>query len=626
MLRRTICNRDCPDACGIVATVEDGRVVRLQGDREHPVTGGFLCYRTNQFLRTQYSKQRLTAPLLRKNGRLSEVSWSEALDYAAERLLAIRAESGPAAIFHYRSGGTLGLLVAQASELFFEKFGPVTVKRGDICSGAGEAAQELDFGVSDSSDLFDLENARHILLWGKNVCTSSPHTIVVLKRSKAACVLIDPLHHQSAALCERHVQLKPGADFALAMGIAAVLFERDWVDSAAASYCDHLDGFRALAQTRSVEAWCEEADVTVESAVDLARRLHEGPTTILIGWGMARRLHGAAIVRAVDALAAVSGNLGVPGGGASYYFRRRRAFRKLAEGLSARTICEPLFGPEVLRAQDPPIRAVWITAANPVAMLPDSRAVARALETRELVIVVDSWLSDTAERAHLVLPTTTLLEADDLLGAYGHHHLGQAQPVVAPPEGVKSDLGILQELALRVGLGDTMAGSTRAWKERLLGDGLSLDDMPMRNPLAPQVLFEGRRFPTPTGRVNLIHEPPAAPVEDPSYPLQLLSVSTPRSQSSQWAKEPPKPTSVTVHPDAARGIAHGALAVLESPLGSLTVRVEHDDKQRRDVAIVPKGGHLRDASCANVLVHARITDLGEGGALYDERVRLRPLV
>jgi hypothetical protein len=109
------------------------------------------------------------------------------------------------------------------------------------------------------------------------------------------------------------------------------------------------------------------------------------------------------------------------------------------------------------------------------------------------------------------------------------------------------------------------------------------------------------------------------------FPLQLLSLSTARAQSSQWAKAAPRPTTVTVHPDAASGIAHGALGRLESPLGSLTVLVQHDAHQRRDVAIVPKGGHLRDGSCANLLIQARITDLGEGGALYDERVRLLPL-
>src|SRR5205814_7927187 len=103
-----------------------------------------------------------------------------------------------------------------------------------------------------------------------------------------------------------------------------------------------------------------------------------------------------------------------------------------------------------------PIRAVWITAANPVVMLPESETIVEALRTRELVVVADAFLTDTARHAHVVLPTTTLLEADDILGAYGHHYLGVATPIVAPPPGVKSDLQILQELSRKVGMKGVM--------------------------------------------------------------------------------------------------------------------------------------------------------------------------
>ena len=136
-----------------MATVDNGRVVKLAGDPDHPVTRGFLCWRTNHFLKLQYGPERLTEPLLRgDDGVHRPVSWDQALDFAAARLLAIRAESGPAAILHYRSGGSLGILKA-LTDAFFETFGPVTVKRGDICSGASEAAQETDFGECESHDL-----------------------------------------------------------------------------------------------------------------------------------------------------------------------------------------------------------------------------------------------------------------------------------------------------------------------------------------------------------------------------------------------------------------------------------------------------------------------------------------
>jgi anaerobic selenocysteine-containing dehydrogenase len=637
-LRKTVCNRDCPDACSIIASVRDGRVIKLSGDREHPITRGFLCYRTNQFLGRQYSPERLTTPLLRKAGELTPVGWDEALDHVGRELERIRRESGPAAIFHYRSGGSLGLLKV-LSDYFFELFGPVTIKSGDICSGAGEAAQELDFGVSDSSDLSTLLDARQILLWGKNVHVSNPHVIPVLDAARARgaeVVLIDPVAHAGATRFDAFHQLAPGGDFALAMAVARVLFERGWVDPEAPAYCDNLDAFRALAFSREVSAWCADADVPDDLAADLARRLGPGkPCAILVGWGMGRRSNGGAIVRALDALSAISGNLGVRGGGVSFYFWRRRAFDvSFVKGLEVapRSVVEPLFARAFSELSEPPLRALWVTAGNPVAMLPDAAASARAIAALELSVVVDPFLTDTARVASVVLPTTTLLEDDDLLGAYGHGHIGVSQPVVPPPPGVKTDLEIIQALAERVGLGRELAGSARDWKRRLVQPrlsphGVELEDLeraPLKNPLAPEVLFADRRFFTPSGRVNLLHEAPVPVERDGDYPLQLLALSTRDAQSSQWAGPVPCPLVARVHPEAAGAIADGARAWLRSRLGSIEVTVHHDARQRRDVVLLPKGGHHHLAACANSLIEPRLTDLGGGGALYEQGVRLEP--
>lgn len=617
-------------------------MVKLAGDPQHPVTRGFLCWRTNHFLTLQYGPQRLTEPLLRgADGVHRPVSWEQALDFAAARLLAIRAESGPAAILHYRSGGSLGMLKA-LPDAFFEAFGPVTIKRGDICSGASEAAQETDFGECESHDLFDLLNARQILVWGKNVLVSSPHTVPVLREARARgaeLTLIDPVWHRTAELCERYWQPRPGADFSLAMAVARRLFERGAVSPAAAARCDNVEAFRAMAFARDTADWCADADLPPQAADELALRLAGGPAAILVGWGMGRRANGGATVRALDALCALSGNLGVPGGGVSYYFRRKRAFDSAAayggtRRPPPRTLSEPLLGEQILAATDPPVRAVWVTAGNPAAMLPDSNTVAQALATRELVIVADPFMTDTARLAHLILPTPTLLEDDDLIGAYGHHYIGASRPVVAPPPGVRSELEIVQGLAARVGLGERFAGTAAAWKQRFISPaaaaaGLSADrlqDQAMRNPLSPTVLFADGRVPTATGRVNLIAAPPAALAPDRDYPLTLMSLSTDRAQSSQWSEPQLGAPLCTVHPEiaAACGVADGAAARLISRLGALDVRVRCDARQRRDIAIVPKGGHPSAGRGANVLVRARLTDLGEGGALYDEGVRLEP--
>lgn len=637
---RTVCNRDCPDACGLIATVEGGRLVALGGDPAHPVTKGFLCYRTARFPDVHNAPGRLTTPLLRKHGALQAVPWDEALGFVAAELLAIRRESGPAAILHYRSGGSLGLLKSVV-DYFFELLGPVTVKRGDICSGAGDAAQETDFGEEESHDIFDLLNAKHVILWGKNAAVSNVHLQPILreaKRNGARVLLVDPVRHKGEKLADRVMTPRPGGDFDLAMGVAARLFETGATDRAAPTYCDHFDEFRALALSRPAAAWAGAAGVSADDIAILASALAETPCSIQVGWGMGRRMNGSAIVRALDALGAVSGNLGIPGGGVSFYFKRRGAFdTSFLKKSPPRTIAEPLLGEGILAAQDPPIRAVWVTAGNPVSMLPDPATVAKALETRELVVVVDPFLTDTARRATVVFPTTTLVEDDDLMGAYGNHWLGASTPVVPPPPGVKTDLEIVQALAAEIDkrtgegeekISEKVRGTARDWKKKLLSRveaaGVSLEQLErasVRNPFVERVLFGDRKFATPSGKVNLIHSLPPSPPEEPGFPLWLFSNSTEQSQSSQWAIPEPDLLSATCHPAAANGFSDGDVVRLESGIGSMRVRLRFDPAQRPDVVIVPKGGNYDRGNCANALVRARLTDAGEGAAYLDCRVR-----
>ena len=623
----------------MVATVEDGRVTRLAGDPEHPVTQGFLCYRTNKFLERQYDPDRLTQPLLRRDGELVPVGWDEALDHVGATLLRVRQESGPASILHYRSGGSLGLM-KHVTDYFFEQFGPVAIKSGDICSGAGDVAQETDFGDEDAHDLFDLYNSRTILIWGKNPYVSNVHLLPVLREARRRGIrlaMIDPVRHRGADLCGLTVQPRPGGDIALAAAMIRECFQRGLHDPELQRYCDHVDALREAVLQRSTEAWASLADVPAEAVHQLVDWYTDGPAAILVGWGMQRRVHGSATIRMLDALCAVTGNVGVPGGGCSFYMKRRGAFDLgFSRGLeiAPRSIPEPLLGPGILEARDPEIRVVWVTCGNPVAMLPESATVAQALRSREMTVVVDAFLTDSAACADVVLPTTTMLEDDDLVGAYGHHYLGNVRPVVDPPEGVLSDYGIVQALAPRVGLNGDFGRSVREWKEQLLGRvapaGASLQALErgaVRNPEAAHVLFADRRFPTASGRINLIQTfDPEPPRPTPRRPLLLTAISTPKSQGSQTRASAQQATiECTVHPDAAVGIADGEEAWLESEIGRMRVRVRWDARQRQDMALLPKGGWLSRGRCANALIRARATDAGGGACYYDEPVRLLPL-
>ncbi len=636
---KTACNRDCPDGCGVIATVEDGQVVRLQGDPEHPVTKGFLCKRTSRFLERQYDPTRITQAMIRRNKGQANARWEtvpvdRALDLVADRLLQYRDEFGPASIMNYRCGGSMGMM-KYVTDYFFQLVGPVTIKSGDICAGAAEWAQETDFGIQDSNDFFDLLNARKIFLWGKNVFVSHVHLLPVLKQAKAngaRLVLIDPIKHRTSSLCDQYVSIEPAGDAALALGMARWLMENGRFDSEVESYCENLPEYRDLINSRTIDQWSSMAGVETSTLCELAECYSDGPSTILVGWGMQRRRNGAAIIRAIDALGAVSGNIGIPGAGVSFYFPRRGAFDLsfLKKESAPRAIPEPLLGPGIESASNPPIKLVFVSAANPVTNVPESETVRRALQDR-FTVVVDMFTTDTAACADVILPAATMLEDDDLIGAYGHHYLNKLEPVVPPPNDALTDYEIIRRLALRVGLADHFDRDARAWQRDMIRpleeNGIHLKNIGARitrNPKAANVVFADRKFPTASGRVNLMtnYEHPATPV-CAKYPFRLMAISTDDAQASQWAgRDQTGPASLKIHPTAANGFTVGDIAVLESQSGSMEVQIVFDGNQRLDIVAIDKGGWLSAGRCANAIIPAECSDHGQCAVYYDTPVRL----
>ena len=634
---KTACNRDCPDGCGVVATIEDGRVTRLQGDPDHPVTRGFLCHRTSRFLERQYDPSRITQTMIRRDKNSNQwqtVSIADALDVVANKLMECRDQWGPASIMNYRCGGSMGMM-KYVTDHFFEKFGPVTIKSGDICAGAGDWAQETDFGTQDSNDFFDLLNAKTIFLWGKNVFVSHVHLLPLLKAAKAkGCklVLIDPIRHRTAALCDQYYAIEPGGDGALALGMARWLHENNRLEPSAQDYCDHLDEYLQLINSRRLEQWAELAGVSESELIELADQYSRGPTTILVGWGMQRRRNGAAIVRAIDALGAVSGNIGKTGAGVSFYFPRKGAYDLsfLDPDTAPRAIPEPLLGQGIEAASDPPIKMVFVSAANPVTNLPESNTLKRALSER-FTVVVDMFMTDTARCADVILPAATMLEDSDLIGAYGHHYLNRLTPIVDAPDDALTDYEIIHQLALRTGLERDFPSDVEHWQERMIAglqkhgiDLQSLGQQVHRNPFAGEVVFENRVFPTASGKVNLVTQYSHPETElAAEFPLRLMALSTDRSQAAQWqADQQTGPAEIRIHPDAADGFADGDLVELQSELGSLRMIVRLNENQRADLALMDKGGWLQAGRCANSIIAAEASDEGGCAVYYDTPVRL----
>ena len=430
---RTGCTYDCPDACGLL--VEDGV---LRGDPEHPVTRGFTCLRIRGHLARLADPARLRSPLLRDEGGATgfrEIGWEEALSLAAAKLGSALGQDASSVVF-VQGGGSLGIskeLVAH----FFHSLGKVTTLRGGTCGEAGEAAQRLDFGDCADHDYSDLSHSRAVVLWGKNPIETGPHLVPFVREARgrgAPVVLVEVRPSPSEKLADKIIRVSPGGDGFLALSVLRLLERGHRFEPAAMQRVGwpSARAFFGLLWKRDAASWASLAGASMEDVEFLAQLYsEERPVATWIGWGLQRRSGGGASVRAIDALGLLTGNVGIEGGGVNFTsWRRRGLAQNLLAQASGRTIATPSFARELGGLTDPPARFVYVCAANPVASWADSQATAHALRQAGFVVVADAFLTDTTRCADLVLPVKLMLEEDDVVGSYGHHHVARVQKAV----------------------------------------------------------------------------------------------------------------------------------------------------------------------------------------------------
>ena len=240
---KAACPHDCPDACGVLITVQDGRATKIQGDPEHPVTRGFLCAKVAKYLNRVYSPDRVLYPMRRVGSKgpgqpmsavstsadssvWQRISWDEALDEITSRFRAIAREFGSEAILPYSFGGTLGALNGGSMDRrFFHRLGASQLER-TICSAAGEAGLESVLGVKLGTEPEQFRQSKYIIAWASNIHANNVHLwpfIAEARRNGAKLVVIDPYRTRTAACADWHLPINPGTDAALALGMIHVI-------------------------------------------------------------------------------------------------------------------------------------------------------------------------------------------------------------------------------------------------------------------------------------------------------------------------------------------------------------------------------------------------------------------
>jgi anaerobic selenocysteine-containing dehydrogenase len=283
----------------------------------------------------------------------------------------------------------------------------------------------------------------------------------------------------------------------------------------------------------------------------------------------------------------------------------------------------------LLDLDDPPVKMMMVNGGNPVNQSPNSNLVAKALSGLEFTVVVDSFLTDTTDYAHVFLPTTTFLEEQDVLVSWGHNVIGGVNAVIDPVGESRSDLWIYQQLADRLGFGEEMAGTPYEWIRRLLAPLVDqVLEAPTKCPTAPMVPFSDRIFPTKSGKFEFIREMKNPNREVPGFPLTLVTNFSKSWLLSQMTeKDHPAKPSVRVGTDTSEKfrVTSGQMVTIRSPVGALQVEVVVDPKVGRGMVIMPVGTWMKRKGGVNVLTEDIISNFGQMAAYGETRVTLEPI-
>jgi len=669
----TACPRNCYSTCAMRVTVENGRLVRIEGEAQNRATPEGPCLKGLAYVERAHSPDRITRPLARTAAGFEPIGWDEALERIAIALERTRRTHGPQSVLYYSASGTKGLLNG-AGLAFWKLFGGCTTTYGDLCWPAGLEATRLTLGDNKHNVPWDLANARLIVLWGKNVAETNVHQVAHVEQARAAggrVVVIDPRRTETAEHADLVIQPRPGTDGALALGVAYVLVRDGLVDR---TFVDaHVLGFDAYAEMvgeyppERVAAICE---VPAEEIEELAHWMGTiGPMTINPGFGMQRYTNSGQAMRAMLALLALTGQIGQSGAGWMYANLQTAVFDEVKDPVAFFPPAEPdgvvrvgistaRLGRDLPRLTDPPVKVAWVERGNPIPQNPETGRVLEAFRALDFRVVVEELMTDTAREADVVLPAKNLFEQTDVIGAYWHPYLQIRDKVLEPPPEVLPETEIYRALGRRLGIPEADLAAAlpgpgdaevEAWLEAKLAPfGLDLERLRQGPVLAPgceEIAFADRVFPTPSGKIELVSaearerwgldelprytEPEESVRRGGRYPLQLLTPNTKNRIHSQFGnlqtirRMAPAPF-VGIHPDdaAARGLEEGDRARLFNDRGSLTLPVRFDWGTRPGCVWVTNGWWLQEGGAVNLLSEGRETDMGHGAAFHDNLVEV----
>ena len=686
---RAACPHDCPDTCAMRVTVENGIAVSVHGDPDHPTTHGALCAKVSRYPERTYHPERVLQPMKRVgpkgSGRFERVSWAEALADIAGRLRAIAGADGAndgmaEEIVPYSYAGTMGLVQGESmAQRFFHRLGASRLDR-TICSSAGGEALAATYGAKVGMHVEHYAESRLIVIWGSNSITSNLHFWTYAqeaKRAGARLICIDPRRTDTAAKCHEHIALLPGTDGALALGVMHELIANDWLDH---DYiARHTEGWPALRE-RALQWPPERAAATCGIDAAQIRSLARDyattkPAAIRLNYGMQRTRGGGNATRLIAILPCLVGAWRHRAGGlllsSSGWFRNVRDDAALSRPdllgtRRPRILNMSTIGDDLLRESGemladgsrfgPRIEALVVYNSNPVAVAPQSPKVVQGFGRSDLfTVVLEHFMTDTADFADYVLPATTQLEHLDVHTAYGHTYALINEAAVAPLGEAKPNTQIFRELAAAMGFDEPCFADADEALARIAfrpasDGGVDFDELRERGWVKLDIAeapFADGGFPTASGKclidapglgipdhVDAYESAASAPTLARRFPLAMISPPARNFLNSSFvnvkslrAIEGEPVLEISAADAAPRAIASGRSVRVFNDRGSIVCKAVVGERARAGV-VNGLGVWWRklggDGKNVNELTHQHLTDIGRGPSFYDCLVEVEP--
>ncbi|MCH8874299.1 molybdopterin-dependent oxidoreductase [candidate division KSB1 bacterium] len=654
------CTLDCPDTCGLDVEITENKITRIAASDINPTTQGFICTKVSRFAERVYSPDRLLYPMKRVGekgaGKFERISWNEAVKIVCQRFNEIKEEWGGEAILPYSYGGSNALLGQDTSDrAFFAKLGASRLARTVCAAPTSEAAQGM-YGKMPGTAFEDYVHAKFILIWGANPKASNIHLVPYLKKAKAAgakIAVVDPRLNFSEKEIDLHLPVYPGTDVVVALALIHHWQKMAWLNwDFLGEHTKNVDVLLEKAKKYPPEKAAEIAGVQADDIKKLAEMyaLHD-PAVLRCGWGLERNRNGGQSVAAVLALPAVLGKFGLQGSG--YTLSNSNAHKVDSRGLTdpipwnTRIINMNKLGKVLLEENQPPIKGLFNYNCNPVATVPNQKAIIAGLQREDLFTVVsEQVMTDTAKFADILLPAVTFLEQKEIKKAYGSYTLHYLDPVIEPLGEARPNEEVFALLGRSMGWQDqAFLDDTDAYLQRVtnsthgMGKPVGLDhlkkekiaffDFPGRAPIQFQNVFPW----TPDGKINLA---PGNLGKNPyeyldlkqnGYPLTLISPATDKLISSTLGEfNFPKLFLVMNPGDArARSLEKGVTARIFNDLGEVFAPVQMSKQIRPGVVLIPKGAWRKSSKnglTSTTLVPDDVSSVGGGACFNDARVEV----